>query len=436
MKVGINSGKDIKSDKDPVNLLELIEEQVSGYNSGDEHLGSKEQNLTDEEWKLRDEKFSKSLSERGLIIKEMEEDGACLFRAISFQMYGDQEMHDIIRQQTMDYIYQNREYFAEFITEDITKYVSRKRQNHLHGNHIEIQAMSEMYNRPVELYCYELTPINIYNSQQINNGYEPLRLSYHRYSHYNAILDPYKSSVGVGLGLAGYQPEQFDPMKQVNDAVQMSEQLEIEKMMVEDKLKTTDWEATSDVVVEQIARQSYLQFCKENMNKSLKKSSNNSTSTVTSTEACGSSSSAMSSGDVTPPGCTQQQGCSSNKCDTEASPNSYLMEYYMHTQVNGRRKKSRHLHGGYIHVFFSFPFLIVTMILLFLEIKGNLTNSRKSSRVQNALNDCLRHQNHKALRQPPLYQVVTATVKNQYLLFINPYSNHLIRLMVKIKNNF
>lgn len=47
----------------------------------------------------------------------MEEDGACLFRAISYQLYGDQEMHDLIRQRTMDYIFQNREYFAQFITE-------------------------------------------------------------------------------------------------------------------------------------------------------------------------------------------------------------------------------------------------------------------------------------------------------------------------------
>lgn len=34
----------------------------------------------------------------------MIEDGACLFRAISLQIYGDQEMHEEIRQQTMDYI--------------------------------------------------------------------------------------------------------------------------------------------------------------------------------------------------------------------------------------------------------------------------------------------------------------------------------------------
>ena len=105
------------NDQVGVDLLEILEEKVSGYNSGDEHLSTKDNNLSSEEWKNRDEIFSKLLSERGLIIKEMEEDGACLFRAISYQLYGDQEMHDTIRQQTMDYIYQNREYFAQFITE-------------------------------------------------------------------------------------------------------------------------------------------------------------------------------------------------------------------------------------------------------------------------------------------------------------------------------
>lgn len=153
----ILNGQQISTTKDPVNIIEIIEEQVSGYNSGDEHLGSKERLLTSDEWKTRDDKFASTLNEQGLIIKEMEEDGACLFRAISFQLYGDQDQHELIRQQTMDYIFQNREYFAQFITEDITKYCTRKRQNHLHGNHIEIQAMSEMYNRPVELYCYELS---------------------------------------------------------------------------------------------------------------------------------------------------------------------------------------------------------------------------------------------------------------------------------------
>lgn len=335
------NGNSSGGDKDAIDFLKVVEEKVSGYNSGDEHLVSKENNLTSDEWKKRDEKFSTHLrQERGFLIKEMEEDGACLFRAISCQIYGDQDMHDMIRQQTMDYIYQNREYFEQFLTEDIHSYVKRKRQNHLHGNHIEIQAMSEMYNRPVELYCYNMTPINIYNPEQLKNGHDPLRLSYHRYSHYNAILDPYKSSVGVGLGLAGYRPEDFDPAKQVTEAVEMSEQLEIEQMMVEDKLKTTDWEATNDVVVEQIARQSYLQFCKENMSKSLKKSS---TSTITSTEASGSSSSSILSPSSydTLPNTNEQGGCSSS-VDRQPSPpyrNFYGVQTSPPVSSSGRRKK-------------------------------------------------------------------------------------------------
>uniref|UniRef100_A0A1Q3F6D2 ubiquitinyl hydrolase 1 n=1 Tax=Culex tarsalis TaxID=7177 RepID=A0A1Q3F6D2_CULTA len=261
------------------------EASLSGYNSGDEHVGQKDAQLTPDEWKKRDEAFVKIMSDRGFIIKDMEEDGACLFRAISLQIYGDQDMHEIIRQQTMDYIFQNREYFAQFVTEDINSYVARKRANHVHGNHIEIQAMSEMYNRSVELYCYQLEPINIFNSDQINNGNEPLRLSYQRCSHYNAILDPYKASVGVGLGLAGYRPDEVD-IKQVAEAVRMSEELEIEQTMFEDKLKTTDWEATNEAIEEQIARESYLQWCRDNMRNNTGKNSK-STSTITSSDAAG-----------------------------------------------------------------------------------------------------------------------------------------------------
>ncbi|XP_055602334.1 OTU domain-containing protein 5-A [Uranotaenia lowii] len=264
------------------NLKKVVEDTLSGYNSGDEHVGQKDAQLSPDEWKKRDDAFVKIMSDRGFILKEMEEDGACLFRAISLQIYGDQDMHEVIRQQTMDYIFQNREYFAQFVTEDITNYVTRKRLNHVHGNHIEIQAMSEMYNRSVELYCYQLEPINIFNSDQINNGNEPLRLSYQRCSHYNAILDPYKASVGVGLGLAGYRPDELD-IKQVEEGVRMSEDLEIEQTMLEDKLKTTDWEATNEAIEEQIARESYLQWCRDNMRNNTAKN-NKSTSTVTSAE--------------------------------------------------------------------------------------------------------------------------------------------------------
>lgn len=132
-------------------------------------------------------------------------------------------------------------------------------------------------------------PINIFNSEQKNNGYEPLRLSYQRSSHYNAILDPYKASVGVGLGLAGYKPDNLD-LKQVQQAVRVSEELEIEQTMFEDKLKTTDWDATNEAIEEQIARESYLQWCREDMQRTKKSVS----STVTSQSMPGSSSTGTS----------------------------------------------------------------------------------------------------------------------------------------------
>lgn len=248
------------------NNIAPLDDSYSGYNSGDEHIGQKDTALTPDEWDSRDKNFLKIMSDRGFIVNEIAEDGACLFRSISLQIYGDQDMHEDIRQQTMDYIFKNREYFAQFVTEDITNYVSRKRNLHVHGNHIEIQAISEIYNRPVELYCYQAEPINIFNSDQIKQGYEPLRLSYQRGSHYNAILNPYKASVGVGLGLPGYRPDEPD-RKQLHDAVRQSEDLEIEQTMFEDKLKTTDWEATNEAIEEQIARESYMQWCRENLHK-------------------------------------------------------------------------------------------------------------------------------------------------------------------------
>ena len=103
-----------------------------------------------------------------------------------------------------------------------------------------MQAMCEMYNRTIEVYqtsiaqvchtslslkpenygLYEgsakcesslnfyfssAEPINIFHSSY-KTDYEPIRLSYHNGVHYNAVLNPNKPSVGVGLGLSGYKP--------------------------------------------------------------------------------------------------------------------------------------------------------------------------------------------------------------------------------------
>ncbi len=74
-----------------------------GYNSEDEysHLGLQ---LTEEEWQEKDRRFERQIRKKGFVIKYMEEDGSCLFRAVADQVYGDQDMHAVTRKHCMDYI--------------------------------------------------------------------------------------------------------------------------------------------------------------------------------------------------------------------------------------------------------------------------------------------------------------------------------------------
>lgn len=60
----------------------------------------------------------------------------------------------MVRKLCMDYITKNADYFSHYLTEPFDQYVERKRRANAHGNHIEMHALSEMYNRPIEIYHY------------------------------------------------------------------------------------------------------------------------------------------------------------------------------------------------------------------------------------------------------------------------------------------
>lgn len=49
----------------------------------------------------------------------------------------------------------------------------------------------------------------------------------------------------------------------MNTALKESEESHIEKTMLDDKLAATDWEATQDELMEQITRESYLQWLRD-----------------------------------------------------------------------------------------------------------------------------------------------------------------------------
>jgi OTU-like cysteine protease len=188
---------------------------------------------------------------RGLQIVSVGADGNCFFRAVSLQVYGDEEMHDVVRGQILDHISSNAEHYSQYINEDkesFEEYVRRKRQNKVFGDNLEIQAAGELYNRPVQIFTFDtrliapvsgpedevaargtdLTPaemcaglrmVNLFHTeydddartdQQGEQGevMPPIRLSYHYGNHYNAVIDPEAPTAGIGLGLPNMAPNE------------------------------------------------------------------------------------------------------------------------------------------------------------------------------------------------------------------------------------
>lgn len=85
-----------------------VEDDYSGYNSGDEHTHERRSGgymqWTEQDFQERELEFESTINKKGWFIKKMAEDGACLFRAVADQIYGDQEMHSVLRKLCIDYI--------------------------------------------------------------------------------------------------------------------------------------------------------------------------------------------------------------------------------------------------------------------------------------------------------------------------------------------
>jgi len=185
----------------------------------------------------REHELRVSLKKRGLEIREQDGDGNCLFRAISLQVYGDPNMHGDVRKQCMDHMERDQGHFSQFVTgEPFLQYIARTRQDGVHGNNPEIQASSELFNRPIEVFTPEnggSSPLNILHAEY-KTGDVPIRLSYHDGNHYNAVIDPLVPTAGLGLGLPGLKPGLADKMqmaKAVAESDAAADQMELQKVM-------------------------------------------------------------------------------------------------------------------------------------------------------------------------------------------------------------
>ncbi|CAN6557275.1 unnamed protein product [Malus baccata var. baccata] len=202
--------------------------ESEGYNSADEQSPCFVSSYDDTE---RERQFEIDIRRaKGFEVKKMLEDGNCLFRAVADQVYGDSEAYDLIRQMCMDYMERERDHFSQFITEGFTSYCKRKRRDKVYGNNVEIQALSEMYNRPIHIYSYSTEPINIFHGSY-DTDTPPLRLSYHHGNHYNSLVDPRRQTIGVGLGFSRLRGSNVDK-DQVKAAIKAQQDQQIDNASV------------------------------------------------------------------------------------------------------------------------------------------------------------------------------------------------------------
>ncbi|NXD60504.1 OTU5A protein, partial [Corvus moneduloides] len=140
----------------------------------------------------------------------------------------------------------NADYFSNYVTEDFTTYINRKRKSTCHGNHIEMQAMAEMYNRPVEVYQYGTGAW----PRELGGGLE-------RWGEWGGWACPSRPPCPPR------RCPQLAEQSLMKSAIKTSEESWIEQQMLEDKKRATDWEATNEAIEEQVARESYLQWLRD-----------------------------------------------------------------------------------------------------------------------------------------------------------------------------
>ena len=125
------------------------------------------------------------------------------------------------------------------IDRSYSDYVNEMRKNGVSGTHVEIQTMSDLYCRPVEVYQPQpsdepIRPINIFQCTTASSS-APIRLFYVMRNHYEALIDPKHPSVGVGLGVKGLEdaPKVSVEETTIDSVMKESEREQLEQAMLQ-----------------------------------------------------------------------------------------------------------------------------------------------------------------------------------------------------------
>jgi len=186
-------------------------------------------------------------------------DGNCLFRGVAEQVYGDQDLCDQVRLQTVQLIASDRDRYSQFVVgEDFEDYVKRMKRNGEHGGHLEIQAMAELYCRQVQVFTIQQGPVNIFHSraarQSSGKDHLPIRLLYVQGSHYDSIIDITRPSFGAGLGLPGLQvPEKGIEVQVTENTIAQSAIEDVDDQILKQVLQETNVDIEEQMIKQAMA---------------------------------------------------------------------------------------------------------------------------------------------------------------------------------------
>ncbi len=72
--------------------------------------------------KTQEDIFCDDLKKINMKIKCIKDDGNCMYRAISHQIYGEEEFYDVVKNYSMDYLEMEKEFFGQFINGGVEKF--------------------------------------------------------------------------------------------------------------------------------------------------------------------------------------------------------------------------------------------------------------------------------------------------------------------------
>ena len=184
-----NNDNNNPSNNENINKINIFQKKEESKNN---QLSKKKKSDVEQ----LEEKFKKKLHNYNYILHIVPSDGNCLFSSISDQVYGTEKHNSIIREKCMDYIQKNAIYYSQFIEGGETQmsaYIERKRKNGIWGDNLEIQALSEIYKRPIEIYIDVNKPISSFSNKNLGIKRFPIKISYHGNKHYNSMVPSIKN---------------------------------------------------------------------------------------------------------------------------------------------------------------------------------------------------------------------------------------------------